>query len=66
MRKTISLTFDQAFDVCLAIGMHITALSELLESARERKEEKLISQFEKDIASLEQAKAAIKEAKWIV
>ena len=64
MKKTITLTDDQVVAMGVSISMHISMLNKLLESAQERKEKESVSLYEKDIAALEQAKAAIREAKW--
>ena len=64
LKKTVTLTDDQIVPVGVAIYMQIANLNELLKAAQERGEKSLIHLYEKDIAALEQAKAAIKEAKW--
>lgn len=64
MKKTITLTDDQALVVNVAIGMHIKMLNEFLQSAREREEKDIMPLYEKDIAALEQVQATIREAKW--
>lgn len=62
MKKTITLTDDQVVTMGVSISMHISMMNKLLESAQESGEAGLI--FEKDIAALEQVKAAIRRAKW--